>query len=54
MKNKQSNRRMFYDFAFSPLKLVSVAASVRNDQRIVEAHEQAVMVAMAMMFMTDS
>jgi conjugative relaxase-like TrwC/TraI family protein len=46
-KPRQStNRRVFYDFTFSPAKSVSIAALVGQDQRIVEAHEQAVTAAL--------
>ena len=41
-EHESSNRRVFYDFTFSPAKSVSVAALVGDDSRIVEAHEQAV------------
>ena len=44
-EQEHANRRVFYDFTFSPPKSVSVAALVGHDQRIVEAHEQAVKVA---------
>jgi conjugative relaxase-like TrwC/TraI family protein len=37
-----ANRRIFYDFTFSPPKSVSVAAFVGGDARILEAHAQAV------------
>ncbi len=37
-----ANRRVFYDFTFSPPKSVSVAALVSGDERIVAAHRQAV------------
>jgi conjugative relaxase-like TrwC/TraI family protein len=37
-----ANRRIFYDFTFSPPKSVSVAALVGADERILEAHAQAV------------
>jgi conjugative relaxase-like TrwC/TraI family protein len=37
-----ANRRIFYDFTFSPPKSVSVAALVGADYRILEAHAQAV------------
>lgn len=40
-----ANRRVFYDFTFSPPKSVSVAALVGNDERIVAAHRAAVSVA---------
>jgi conjugative relaxase-like TrwC/TraI family protein len=41
-----ANRRVFYDFTFSPAKSVSIAALVGHDTRIVEAHQQAVMAAL--------
>ena len=41
-KHESSNRRVFFDFTFSPAKSVSVAALVGDDPRMVEAHEQAV------------
>ena len=41
-EHENSNRRVFYDFTFSPTKSVSIAAMVGDDPRIVEAHEQAV------------
>ncbi|HEX5400227.1 MAG TPA: MobF family relaxase, partial [Verrucomicrobiae bacterium] len=41
-EHESSNRRVFYDFTFSPAKSVSVAALVADDPRMVEAHEQAV------------
>ena len=41
-----ANRRIFYDFTFSPPKSVSVAALVGVDERILEAHAQAVRSAM--------
>ena len=40
------NRRVFYDFTFSPPKSVSVAALAGADERIVAAHDQAVWSAM--------
>ena len=40
-----ANRRVFYDFTFSPPKSVSIAALVANDERIVVAHRTAVSVA---------
>ncbi len=43
---QNTNRRVFYDFTFSPAKSVSIAALVGHDPRIVEAHEQAVGVAL--------
>ncbi len=42
-----ANRRVFYDFTFSPPKSVSVAALVGGDKRIVTAHTEAVKVALA-------
>jgi conjugative relaxase-like TrwC/TraI family protein len=44
---ENTNRRVFYDFTFSPAKSVSIAALVGHDSRIVEAHEQAVTVALS-------
>ena len=41
-EHESSNRRVFYDFTFSPAKSVSIAALVGDDPRMVEAHEQAV------------
>ncbi|MCG3147699.1 MAG: Multifunctional conjugation protein TraI [Verrucomicrobiae bacterium] len=41
-----ANRRVFYDFTFSPPKSVSIAAFIGNDTRIVEAHDRAVTVAL--------
>ncbi|HLX68420.1 MAG TPA: MobF family relaxase [Verrucomicrobiae bacterium] len=41
-----ANRRIFYDFTFSPPKPVSLAALVGGDDRILEAHAQAVRSAM--------
>ena len=40
------NRRVFYDFTFSPPKSVSIAALAMADERIVEAHERAVRLAL--------
>ena len=37
-----ANRRIFYDFTFSPPKSVSIAAFVGKDERILEAHSRAV------------
>jgi conjugative relaxase-like TrwC/TraI family protein len=45
-EHEAANRRVFYDFTFSPPKSVSLAALVADDSRIVEAHEQAVMAAL--------
>lgn len=41
-----ANRRVFYDFTFSPPKSVSVAALVGGDERIVVAHAKAVKIAL--------
>lgn len=40
-----ANRRVFYDFTFSPPKSVSIAALVAGDKRIVSAHADAVRIA---------
>jgi len=40
-----ANRRVFYDFTFSPPKSVSIAALVNGDTRIVQAHREAVKIA---------
>ena len=40
------NRRVFYDFTFSPPKSVSIVALAGGDERIVAAHHQAVWAAM--------
>jgi len=45
-ERQAANRRVFYDFTFSPPKSVSIAALVGNDARIIEAHEHAVTLAM--------
>jgi conjugative relaxase-like TrwC/TraI family protein len=44
--HKIANRRVFYDFTLSPPKAVSIAALVGCDQRIVEAHDEAVTAAL--------
>ena len=44
--HESANRRVFYDFTLSPPKSVSIVALVGNDQRIIEAHNEAVQVAM--------
>jgi conjugative relaxase-like TrwC/TraI family protein len=41
-----ANRRIFYDFTFSPPKSVSLAALVADDKRIVEAHHNAIQIAL--------
>jgi conjugative relaxase-like TrwC/TraI family protein len=46
VEHEAANRRVFYDFTFSPPKSVSIAALVRDDTRIVTAHEQAVTAAL--------
>jgi len=40
-----ANRRIFYDFTFSPPKSVSIQALAADDKRLVEAHNRAVQVA---------
>jgi conjugative relaxase-like TrwC/TraI family protein len=40
--HQAANRRVFYDFTFSPPKSVSIAALAGGDARIVEAHDRAV------------
>src|SRR5688572_23333951 len=42
---KEGNRRVFYDFTCSAPKSVSVLAMILDDQRLVEAHEEAARVA---------
>jgi conjugative relaxase-like TrwC/TraI family protein len=44
--HETANRRVFYDFPFSPPKSVSIAALVGDDKRIVEAHDRAIMAAL--------
>lgn len=41
-----ANRRVFYDFTVSPPKSVSLLALAGGDERLVQAHDQAVRVAM--------
>ena len=41
-----ANRRIFYDFTFSPPKSVSVMALLLDDQRIVKAHQRAIQIAL--------
>jgi len=43
---QMANRRVFYDFTFSPPKSVSIAAFVGNDRRIAAAHAEAVRIAL--------
>lgn len=45
-QHQNTNRRVFYDFTFSPAKSVSIAALVGQDPRIVEAHDRAVTAAL--------
>lgn len=45
-ENEIANRRVFYDFTFSPPKSVSVAALVGGDARIIRAHDAAVKIAL--------
>jgi conjugative relaxase-like TrwC/TraI family protein len=44
-EHQAANRRVFYDFTFSPPKSVSIAALVNDDARIVQAHREAVRIA---------
>lgn len=44
-EHQVANRRVFYDFTFSPPKSVSIAALVGGDARITEAHREAVKIA---------
>jgi hypothetical protein len=37
-----ANRRIFYDFTFSPPKSVSIQALIANDKRLLESHSRAV------------
>ncbi len=46
VERKAFNRRVYYDFTFSPPKSVSIAALAAGDGRIVNAHERAVTAAM--------
>ena len=41
-----ANRRIFYDFTFSPPKSISLLALVADDQRIVDAHHRAIQIAL--------
>lgn len=41
-----ANRRIFYDFTFSPPKSVSLMALVAGDQRIIQAHSRAIKIAL--------
>jgi conjugative relaxase-like TrwC/TraI family protein len=42
VEHQAANRRVFYDFTFSPSKSVSIAALAGRDERIVKAHDNAV------------
>ena len=42
---KEGQRRVFYDFTCSPPKSVSVLAVMLDDQRLIEAHEEAASIA---------
>ena len=44
--HESANRRVFYDFTLSPPKSVSIVALAGNDQRIVQAHDEAVRTAL--------
>jgi conjugative relaxase-like TrwC/TraI family protein len=46
MERETANRWVFYDFTISPPKSVSIAALVGSDERIVEAHDTAVIEAL--------
>jgi conjugative relaxase-like TrwC/TraI family protein len=41
-----ANRRIFYDFTFSPPKSVSVMALLADDKRIIAAHRRAIQIAL--------
>jgi conjugative relaxase-like TrwC/TraI family protein len=41
-----ANRRIFYDFTFSPPKSVSVMALLADDQRLIAAHQRAIQIAL--------
>jgi len=40
-----ANRRVFYDFTFSPPKSVSIQTFIAEDKRIIEAHNRAIRIA---------
>lgn len=44
-EHEAANRRVFFDFTFSPPKSVSIAALVGGDDRIVKAHRESVRIA---------
>jgi conjugative relaxase-like TrwC/TraI family protein len=43
----KANRRILYEFTFSPPKSVAIAALLAGDERIVESHELAVRIALS-------
>lgn len=45
-EKKKADRRLFYDFAISPPKSISIAALVAGDERLVDSHDRAVRIAM--------
>jgi conjugative relaxase-like TrwC/TraI family protein len=45
-KENAANRRIFFDFTFSPPKSVSIAGFLGKDERILEAHNRAVRLAL--------
>ena len=45
-EHEAANRRVFYDFTFSPSKSVSIVALVCVDARVVDAHDPAVQCAL--------
>ena len=44
-EREAANRRVFFDFTFSPPKSVSIIALVGGDQRVMQAHREAVRIA---------
>jgi conjugative relaxase-like TrwC/TraI family protein len=44
--DNEANRRIFFDFTFSPPKSVSIAGFLGKDERILEAHNRAVRLAL--------
>jgi conjugative relaxase-like TrwC/TraI family protein len=44
-EREAANRRVFFDFTFSPPKSVSIVALVGGDQRVMQAHREAVKIA---------
>ncbi|HTV39583.1 MAG TPA: MobF family relaxase [Candidatus Sulfotelmatobacter sp.] len=45
-EHQAANRRVFYDFTFSPPKSVSIAALAGDDTRIAQAHDRAIVEAL--------